>query len=157
MNNILWFPKFYLWFKWCLIEISQWLNDVRRQMMIALDKCILSSWIWLSFELDFKLSIGLLSICQTQRVAGPRCGESCNKKYGWYQTLLLLAFRSLGVGWFCEEAWGHWWAGSAGAASTALPFAASGCDLGCEGCPRAAADLSVLTQLKRGCEIVDLS
>lgn len=35
--------------------------------------------------------------------------------------------------------------------------AAPGCDLGCEGCPRAPADLSVLTELKRGWEKVDLS
>lgn len=44
-----------------------------------------------------------------------------------------------------------------GAASTALLFAASGCELGHEGSPRAAAALAVLTELKRGCEIVDLS
>lgn len=131
MNNILWFPKLPIWWKWCLIEISQWLSDLRRQMMIALDKCILPSWMWLSFELDFKLSIGLCSVCQAQRAAGPRCGESCCKDRGQCQAQLLPS-RALGVRGF---------GGSTGTLLSRVcrsckhSSAAPGCHLGWEGCP----------------------
>lgn len=99
--------------------------------MKALDKYILSSCIWLSFELDFKLRVGLslsvfplahkrwqiaarhsLSLSDTvslTNAAGPRHGEgAATRSMAGTRHRSRWLSRALGAGWFYEEVRGRW-------------------------------------------------